>query len=87
MSEIQKKVEELKAQGLTFADCVKVFGVDSASDPFAQAAKAQYGSEGSIEFDDHVLVSMSEEPGPSNEGVGNAYVMAWVYVEGVKVDG
>jgi hypothetical protein len=74
----------MREDGLTFADCVKVFGVERDKDPFASAAKSRYGEEGSIEIDDHTVVSESEEPGPSTEGVGNAYVMAWVYVEGVK---
>lgn len=63
----------MKDSGLTFSDCVKVFGVDRDSDPLASAAKRFYGEEGSLEFDDTLVVS-----GEACEG--GAYVMCWQYV-------
>ena len=56
---------------MSFSEAVQLFGVDRDSDPYAKAAVGIYGEEGSIEIDDKVVVSKSEN---------GRYVMAWVFV-------
>ncbi|WP_095158146.1 hypothetical protein [Pseudomonas sp. Irchel 3E13] len=48
--------------GLTFADCLNHFGVESSSNPFARAAREIYAakSDNNIEIDDKVIISRCE---------------------------
>ena len=56
---------------MNFSEAVRLFGVDRDMDPYAKTAVEIYGEEGSIEIDDKVVVSKSEN---------GRYVMAWVFV-------
>jgi hypothetical protein len=73
---LREELRALKARGLTFADCVKAWGVDPTAQTYegalARAAKEQFEQEGHTEFDDSIVVSLGDDPG--------AYVMAWVWV-------
>lgn len=73
--EDDKRIAELtrlKDAGLTFSDCVKVFGVERDKDPHASAAFEQKHRDGELEIDDTTVVSDSDD---------GAYVMAWVWVD------
>jgi hypothetical protein len=73
---LRQELKALKERGLSFADCVKVWGVDPDAKTYegalARAAKEQFEQEGHTEFDDSIVVSLGDDPG--------AYVMAWVWV-------
>jgi hypothetical protein len=71
----------LKEHGLTFGDCVRAFGTEGG--PIIEEAKRRHQDEGQVEIDDCAVVSISERPGPGDEGKVNAYVQAWVYVDDV----
>ncbi len=66
-----KELRRLKREGLSFADCVGVFGSRKSGNRWVAAAERNYGEEGSIEIDDEAVVSKSEE---------GAYVMGWLWV-------
>ncbi|MDK9702414.1 MAG: hypothetical protein OEL20_04690 [Sulfuritalea sp.] len=64
-----KALEALKGIGLTFSECITVFGADD-KDPFVAAARNK-ASEGELEVDAPAVVSHSDE---------GAYVMGWIWV-------
>jgi hypothetical protein len=61
----------LKREGLTFSDCVRMFGVSTGRSAIAQAAKLSYEEEGSIEVGGTTVLSRGQE---------GVYVMAWLFV-------
>lgn len=67
--EIEAELQKLIKSGLTFAQCVNALGAEEG--PFINAARELKQREGEVEFDDHVVISDSDE---------GAYVMAWVWV-------
>lgn len=71
----QARFQDLIAEGLTFAECVKIFAERQGDDErqIAQRAVAALRNEDDIDFDDDPIVSRGE-------GDGEAYVMAWVWV-------
>lgn len=78
-------VDRVKAmaqfEGLTFADCVRAFGVESS--PRIDYAREHLTSDGELEFDDYVVESGSADPGD--------YLMSWSWVSdsdaGIEDDG
>lgn len=71
------ELRKLKDAGMTFSDCVAIFGSDD-SNPYVDAARKHFHREGEVEFDDTTVVSESEDAG--------AYVMAWIWVDDIKMD-
>jgi hypothetical protein len=71
-ADLHQELTRLKAQGLTFGDCIRGFGVDRGSDAYARAAFQKRHRDGEIEIDDCTVVSLSDD--------GGAYVMAWIWV-------
>ena len=69
--EIVAALGTLVSNGLTFSDCIGVFGVDKQTNPYAKAAADEYLIDGAIEIDDMTVLSDSD---------GGNYVMAWVWV-------
>lgn len=69
-------LRRLIKNGLTFADCVGQFGVETDEDPYGKAAKRLYHEDGETEIDDYTVIS------DSNSG---AYVLAWVWVDASDV--
>ena len=61
----------MKRAGLTFAECINVFGVSSDTDPYAKTAK-EMAREGEIEVDDTTVLSGSGDDGE--------YVLCWMWV-------
>lgn len=83
MSEtVQGELKALIQKGLTFSDCVKAFGVDRDTNPYAKAACQVSCSEGEIEIDETTVLS---------EGDGGSYVQAWIWVSdetaGIRMPG
>jgi len=74
----QRALKRLQAKGLTFADCVRAYGIERDSDPLCKAAHAMYGEEGKIEIDSTTVRSGSGDDGD--------YVMAWVWVDNCDID-
>ena len=74
----QQELAALKSKGLTFSDCIKLWGVDRDSDPYAAAANKKYGSEGQVEIDDTTVLSDSSE---------GQYVLAWLWIGKDEVAG
>lgn len=70
-SALRDRLRALIADGLTFGDAVQVMGTESATNPYAQAAR-KHTEEGTLELDDTTVVSYSE---------GGAYVLVWRWVE------
>lgn len=70
---LQRRLQALEAAGLTFSDCLQVFGVPTDSHPLARAAVLARHEEGELEFDERTVVSESED---------GAYVLAWVWQPG-----
>lgn len=66
-----KMLLTMKQAGLTFAECINVFGVSSDMDPYAKAAKAM-AREGEIKVDDTTVLSGSDGEGD--------YVLCWMWV-------
>ena len=66
------QLSTLIAQGMTFPDCVRAFGVDTETNDYAKRGVAFYQKDGEVEIDNPTVLS------ESNEG---AYVMAWVWVD------
>lgn len=72
MADFQTELAKLKAEGLTFAQCITAFAAAS-DDPFVKAAQELVsGKEGELEVDDVTVISESED--------GGAYVLSWVWV-------
>jgi hypothetical protein len=65
----QEVLAELKAQGMTFGECINAFAADD-DNPFVRCAQEQ-ANEGTLEVDSKTVVSDSEN---------GAYVQAWVWV-------
>lgn len=63
-------------RGLTFGDCVAVFGKDD-SNPYVAAAREQV-EEGVLELDDTTVVSESDD--------GGAYVLMWKWIDNPEGD-
>lgn len=82
MTDIEKELAALKERGLTFGQCVHLFGVDRKVDPYTKAAFEARNRDGELEIDSRTVVSESDD--------GGAYVMAWVWVTdeeaGVKTE-
>ena len=70
--QLLQALQKLADQGLTFSDCLQIFGVNRDEDPHARAAQANNGREGELEFDDRLVVSRGDDPG--------AYVLGWCWV-------
>jgi hypothetical protein len=68
---IARRFARLRADGLTFADCVKAWAADD-DDKYVVYAREHLAREGAVEFDDHVVLSDSS---------GGNYVMAWIWVD------
>jgi len=81
---LQERLAALIEEGLTFSDCVKAFGDDRDSDPYASMAKTKHAVEGEVEIDDTTVISISEGPHGREEG---AYVMGWLWVRNPHDDG
>lgn len=69
---LRNELTKLKERGLTFSDCVDVFGVERDTDPQARKAFEIHHREGEVEIDSTTVISESSE---------GAYVMAWVWVD------
>lgn len=67
------KLRELRTQGLTFGDCIRVFAEGQEDEALIAKARDEIEREGEIEIDEFTVVSRGEDHG--------AYVMAWVWVE------
>jgi hypothetical protein len=65
-----EQLRQLKAAGLSQADCIGVFGVKRDEDAYARAAHGKLASD-DLEFDETVLLSESGD---------GCWVGAWVYV-------
>jgi hypothetical protein len=72
MSADLQELIRLKARGLSFGDCLRAFGVDRGSDPYARTVFQKHHRDGEIEIDSRTVVSLSDD--------GGAYVMAWLWV-------
>lgn len=70
-SQLMRQLQRLLAKGLTFDDCVEVFGEKTTDSPVASLAKQRLQDEGRLEIDDHTVVSYSAD--------GGAYVLAWIW--------
>jgi hypothetical protein len=70
--DVVQALKLLKESGLSFGDCVTVFGETADNSPLIGAAQEIHQEEGSLEIDDTTVISRGDEPG--------AYVMAWVWV-------
>ena len=68
--ELERRVQELVDRGLTFGNCINVLGESRDENPYAVAAKENYGDD-DLEFDDKLVVSESDD---------GAFVMAWRWV-------
>lgn len=68
-TENEKSLVALKANGLTFAECVTVFA-ESDDNPYVVAG-CEMMEEGDLEMDDNVVISENDD---------GAYVMAWKFV-------
>lgn len=68
-TENEKSLAALKANGLTFAQCVTAFA-ESDDNPYVVAGRVMM-SEGDLEMDDNVVISGNDD---------GAYVMAWKFV-------
>lgn len=66
----KKTLAALKNCGLTFSECIELFGADD-SDPYVAAAQSK-AQEGDLEVDVPTVVSRGDDDG--------AYVQAWVWV-------
>ncbi len=66
------QLRRLRRSGLSFDDCVAVFGVHARESTLARRAQDRFNEEGVVEVADPTVVSESE---------AGAYVMAWVHVE------
>lgn len=69
--ELLTQLRALKEHGLTFTDCVTVFGETTETSPYVAAAKLCQ-IDGELEFDDPTVVSEGDDAG--------AYVMAWYWI-------
>lgn len=69
-------LRHMRKEGLTFGDCIAVFGADQ-TDPFVLAARKSHHRDGEIEIDDVTVVSRG------GDGSG-AYVLAWIWVENAQ---
>lgn len=69
--QLKESLRTLKESGLTFGDCIGVFGLDTESSLIARVAKEDYGREGEVELDDRTVLS------PGEDGV---YVLGWLFV-------
>lgn len=69
--ELAAALEQLKARGLTFGQCVKAF--NNPADAAYITAAQRHVEEGYLEVDDNAVVSHGDESG--------SYVMAWLFVE------
>lgn len=76
-----KRLEQLKANGLKFADCVAVFG-DPSSEWQERAQNHPLVEEGTLEVDSDLIVSE-----PDTDDVQGVYVMAWLWVPAEKATG
>ena len=68
-----------RLEGLTFAQCLAHFSdqVSQRDECYIAKAREQYESEGSIEIDDHTIVSELDDRVDGDDG---AYVLAWLWV-------
>lgn len=66
------QLRHLHRSGLSFEDCVDVFGVSVRESMLARRAHEQFHEEGVVEVPEQTVLS---------EGDTGAYVMAWVHVE------
>lgn len=69
---VKQRLTELKRQGLSFADCLAVFGHRAEDNPYVAAAYKSFVDDAGIGFDQHAVVSESED---------GAFVSAWVWVD------
>lgn len=75
--ELRERLADLKAQGLSFGDCLAVFGHRAETHPYVAAAFNRYADETGVSLDEYAVVSESEE---------GAFVSAWLWVDSPGCD-
>ena len=69
----EQALRELITEGLTFAECLAVFGkIQHETKPWLEAYSNAVETSDELETDDHPIVSIGDDPG--------AFVLTWTWV-------